>query len=256
MKKTILIAALGLFSLNIMAQDAKPEEGFVFTTVKENPITSIKNQNRSSTCWSFSTLGFIESELLRLGKGEYDLSEMFVVHKTMQDRGVNYVRYHGDSSFSPGGSFYDVMYCIKNYGIVPQEVMPGITIAPVHKHAVQKAHPAAHQRNAAHLDFAYQRVGGIQLGEHEGNVVVAAVVGHKHAGPPGGDVLPPGDGDGHARHGQQAPGPVGHILGGQGIAHGVVAPLLGGKALVQHGPGKEHYNELEHRRSAPVQYLL
>ena len=56
MKKTILIAALGLFSLNIMAQDAKPEEGFVFTTVKENPITSIKNQNRSSTCWSFSTL--------------------------------------------------------------------------------------------------------------------------------------------------------------------------------------------------------
>ena len=81
MKKSILIAALGLFSLSTMAQDAKPEEGFVFTTVKENPITSIKNQNRSSTCWSFSTLGFVESELLRLGKGEYDLAEMFVVHK-------------------------------------------------------------------------------------------------------------------------------------------------------------------------------
>lgn len=81
MKKSILIAALGLFSLSAMAQDAKPEEGFVFTTVKENPITSIKNQNRSSTCWSFSALGFLESELLRLGKGEYDLSEMFVVHK-------------------------------------------------------------------------------------------------------------------------------------------------------------------------------
>ena len=135
MKKSILIAALGLFSLSTMAQDAKPEEGFVFTTVKENPITSIKNQNRSSTCWSFSTLGFVESELLRLGKGEYDLAEMFVVHKTMQDRGANYIRYHGDSSFSPGGSFYDVMYCIKNYGIVPQEVMPGIMYGdtlPVH----------------------------------------------------------------------------------------------------------------------------
>lgn len=59
MKKSILIAALGLFSLSAMAQDAKPEEGFVFTTVKENPITSIKNQNRSSTCWSFSALGFL-----------------------------------------------------------------------------------------------------------------------------------------------------------------------------------------------------
>ena len=126
MKKSILIAALGLFSLSAMAQDAKPEEGFVFTTVKENPITSIKNQNRSSTCWSFSTLGFVESELLRLGKGEYDLAEMFVVHKTMQDRGANYVRYHGDSSFSPGGSFYDVMYCIKNYGIVPMDVYKGL----------------------------------------------------------------------------------------------------------------------------------
>ena len=68
MKKSILIAALGLFSLSTMAQDAKPEEGFVFTTVKENPITSIKNQNRSSTCWSFSALGFLESELLRLDR--------------------------------------------------------------------------------------------------------------------------------------------------------------------------------------------
>ena len=59
MKKSVLIAALGLFSLNTMAQDAPKEEGFVFTTVKENPITSIKNQNRSSTCWSFSSLGFL-----------------------------------------------------------------------------------------------------------------------------------------------------------------------------------------------------
>ncbi|WP_289753774.1 aminopeptidase C [Bacteroides acidifaciens] len=135
MKKSILIAAWGLCSLGMMAQDAKTQEGFVFTTVKENPITSIKNQNRSSTCWSFSGLGFVESELLRMGKGEYDLAEMFVVHKTMQDRGINYVRYHGDSSFSPGGSFYDVIYCIKNYGIVPQEVMPGIMYGdslPVH----------------------------------------------------------------------------------------------------------------------------
>ena len=135
MKKSILIAALGLFSLNITAQDAPKEEGFVFTTVKENPITSIKNQNRSSTCWSFSSLGFLESELLRMGKGEYDLSEMFVVHHTMVDRAQNYVRYHGDSSFSPGGSFYDIMFCLKNYGLVPQEAMPGIMYGdtlPVH----------------------------------------------------------------------------------------------------------------------------
>lgn len=138
MKKTILIAALGLICFSAMAKDNKKktaEEGFVFTTVKENPITSIKNQNRSSTCWSFSTIGFLESELLRKGKGEFDLSEMFVVHHTMTDRAVNYVRLHGSSSFSPGGSCYDVIYCMKNYGMVPQEVMPGIMYGdslPVH----------------------------------------------------------------------------------------------------------------------------
>ena len=136
MKKSILIATLGLLSFNVSAQDTpKAEEGFIFTTVKENPITSVKNQNRSSTCWSFSALGFLESELLRMGKGEYDLSEMFVVHHTMMDRGVNYVRYHGDSSFSPGGSFYDIMFCLRNYGLVPQEAMPGIMYGdslPVH----------------------------------------------------------------------------------------------------------------------------
>lgn len=68
MKKTILLAALGLISLSALGKDKPKEEGFVFTTVKENPITSIKNQNRSSTCWSFSSLGFLESELLRTGK--------------------------------------------------------------------------------------------------------------------------------------------------------------------------------------------
>lgn len=135
MKRITLIAAIGLTALSMTAQNTSPQEGFQFTTIKENPITSIKDQNRSSTCWSFSALGFIESELLRMGRGTYDFSEMFVVHHTMVDRGVNYVRYHGDASFSPGGSFYDIIYCMKHYGLVPQEAMPGIRYGeklPVH----------------------------------------------------------------------------------------------------------------------------
>lgn len=135
MKKTMWIAALGFVSLSAMAQEQPKDEGFVFTTVKENPITSIKNQNRSSTCWSFSSVAFLESELLRMGKGTFDLSEMFIVHHTMIDRAVNYVRYHGDNSFSPGGSFYDAIFCLRNYGLVPQEAMPGIMYGeklPVH----------------------------------------------------------------------------------------------------------------------------
>ena len=70
-----------------------------------------------------------------MGKGTFDLSEMFIVHHTMIDRAVNYVRYHGDSSFSPGGGFYDAIFCLKNYGLVPQDAMPGIMYGeklPVH----------------------------------------------------------------------------------------------------------------------------
>ncbi len=127
MKKVLLIAAAAcLFGTGAMAQEKKAEtkqDTVKFTVVKENPITSIKDQNQSGTCWCFSTLSFFESELLRLGKGEHDLCESFVVWHTMVDRARASVRLHGDISFSQGGSFYDVVYCWKNYGIVPQEAM-------------------------------------------------------------------------------------------------------------------------------------
>ena len=127
MKKVIIAIACCALVFNVSAKkkkEVKKEEGFVFTTVKENPITPVKNQHRSSTCWSFSGLGFFESELIRMGKGTYDLAEMFLVSKTMQDRAINTVRLHGDAGFAPGGSFYDAVYCISNYGMVPQSAMP------------------------------------------------------------------------------------------------------------------------------------
>ena len=127
MKKLLTAAALGLFCVSGMAQEANKEEGFVFTTVKANPVTSVKNQNRAGTCWCYSTLGFIESELLRMGKGEYDLSEMFIVHNTYLDRADRAVRTHGDVSFAQGGSFYDVLYGMKAFGLVPEaEMRPGV----------------------------------------------------------------------------------------------------------------------------------
>ena len=127
MKKLLTAAALGMFCISGMAQDAKKDEGFVFTTVKANPVTSVKNQSRAGTCWCYSSLGFIESELLRMGKGEYDLSEMFIVHNTYLDRADKAVRTHGDVSFSQGGSFYDVLYGMEKFGLVPEaEMRPGV----------------------------------------------------------------------------------------------------------------------------------
>ena len=122
--KKIFGLALGLImATGAMAQEFTPE----FTVVKENPITSIKNQNQAGTCWCYSSLAFIESELLRMGKGEYDFSEMFIVHNTYLDRADKAVRTHGDVSFAQGGSFYDVIYGMEAFGLVPEaEMRPGV----------------------------------------------------------------------------------------------------------------------------------
>ena len=101
-------------------------EGWHFTTVDSVAITLVKDQNRSSTCWAFSTLGFLESEVLRMKGQVVDFSEMYVVSKTMMDRATYCVRMYNEPHFSPGGSAYDVIYCMDHYGLVPQEAMPGI----------------------------------------------------------------------------------------------------------------------------------
>ena len=118
-------AAIALAALSAAAQDQPKAPEYEFTTVKENPITSIKNQYRSGTCWCFSALSFVESEILRTKGYELDLSEMFVVGKSYRDRAVKYVRLDGHLNFAAGSSFGDVLHVINDYGIVPQEAMPG-----------------------------------------------------------------------------------------------------------------------------------
>jgi len=128
MKKTIVLALLAVFAMSASAvtQDNKKENPNkpVFTVVKENPITSIKNQNRSGTCWDYSTLSFFESEILKASGKTYDLCESFVANKTYMDRAIQVVRFHGDCEFAQGGSAYDVLHCLQNYGICPENAMP------------------------------------------------------------------------------------------------------------------------------------
>lgn len=129
MKKFFVSALMLAFVLSsVSAKDKKKteDEGYVFTTVKELKITPVKNQNRTGTCWCFSTLGFLESELLRMGKGEYDLSEMFIVSKNYKDKAEKFVRLHGELNYAQGGSFEDVLQAWKDYGIVPESVMSGL----------------------------------------------------------------------------------------------------------------------------------
>ncbi len=116
---------LGLCSVsNMNAQDEK--EGYDFKVIYDLESTSVKNQNRSGTCWSFSGLSFLESEALKKGKGELDLSEMFIVRNCYSDKAKKYVRLHGSLNFGAGGSFEDVLYTFRNYGLVPEGAYTGL----------------------------------------------------------------------------------------------------------------------------------
>lgn len=126
MRKLVLSGLFLGTIASLSAQGNTDTQGYQFTTVKENKITPVKNQNRSSTCWAFSGLGFLESELIRMGKPETDLSDMFIVYHNWNDKADNYVRRHGTANFGPGGSFDDVLQAVKDYGIVPEEVMTGL----------------------------------------------------------------------------------------------------------------------------------
>ena len=129
MRTFILIAAM-LLATNASAQEHLQRRALAtdtkktFRTVKELPITSVKNQYRSGTCWAYATLGYLESEILRLTGKTYDLCEMFVVNKDYMDCATHYVRMHGYSQISEGGSCDDVLQVIRTHGICPENAMP------------------------------------------------------------------------------------------------------------------------------------
>ena len=138
-----LICSLLLFQYNLQAQDTlknKKDGHYYFTIDKDLEATDIQNQSRTGTCWSFSALSFMESELIRLGKGSHKLSEMFVVRMAYMDKAENYVRMHGTINFGQGGAFHDIPHVIKKYGIVPQEVYQGLNYGTDnHNHSEMEA---------------------------------------------------------------------------------------------------------------------
>ena len=122
---TLALAAVVALGANAEEKkDSVNKNKPVFTVVKENKITSIKDQSRSGTCWAYSTLSFFASEILKKSGKTYNLCENFVASKTYMDRAIAAVRTHGDISFSQGGSSYDPLYCAINYGLCPEEAMP------------------------------------------------------------------------------------------------------------------------------------
>ena len=128
MKKILTFALMAMIALSASAAKKKGADKNankpVFTTIKEIPVTSMKDQNRSGTCWDYSTISFFEAEILKATGKSYDLCESFVANKTYMERAIQVVRYHGDCQFAQGGSAEDVLATMKTHGIVPEGTMP------------------------------------------------------------------------------------------------------------------------------------
>lgn len=104
----------------------RPGGEYLFTIESQLDATPVKDQARTGTCWSFSTVSFLESELQRMGKGSFDLSEMYVVRNIYPLKAELYVRMHGSSRLSEGGLFHDVNTVFERYGIVPEAAYSGL----------------------------------------------------------------------------------------------------------------------------------
>lgn len=161
-----IISSLALVMAVAAAADDKvviPDStGFKFTDVKVIKTTPVKDQNKSGTCWCFSSLSFFEDELLRKTGKEYDLSEMFVVNHCYSDKADKYVRTDGKVNFAQGGSGFDVPYVWERYGIVPEGAYPGLNYGEEgHSHYeladVLESYVKAVVRNSSRMTTAWKR---------------------------------------------------------------------------------------------------
>ena len=126
LKIVLSVFMLAFFSSFSLFAQNEDDNGYEFKTIKRLDATSVKNQYRSGTCWSFSGISLLESEMLRKGKEAVDLSEMWIVRHAYSDKAKKYVRFHGNLNFAGGGAFHDVTNMIEKYGIVPEEVYSGL----------------------------------------------------------------------------------------------------------------------------------
>lgn len=122
---SLIVTFVFFFSLGHAAEPDTTGD-FKFTILHEVPGTAVKNQASSGTCWSFAAVAFIESELLRMDKGTFDLSEMYFVRKIYPEKAMNYIRMHGTANIGPGSLFGDALRCIHQDGFVPESVYPGL----------------------------------------------------------------------------------------------------------------------------------
>ncbi len=135
-----VLFVFGMFQTSLADEKPDAKNVFEFKIIKQLDASSVKNQARTGTCWSFATSSFLESELLRTGKGKFDLSEMFVVRHIYPQKALNYVQRHGNTTFGSGSLSGDLMRTLAEYGAVPEYVFDGKFVGySKHNHAEMDA---------------------------------------------------------------------------------------------------------------------
>lgn len=183
MKKLLITLVAFACALTAAAQapaadsTAQPK-GYQFTDIALVPMTPVKDQSRSGTCWAYSTLSFLEGEILRAGGAPVHLSEMWIARNTFMDKAEKYIRMHGELNFAEGGASHDVTETIKEYGIVPVEAYPGFNygtekadfheLTPVLKAYLDAVLAASEKRPQKPLSTAWKRGFNALLDEYFG----------------------------------------------------------------------------------------
>ena len=130
MHQRLFFAALlsGMMAVPSAQAQAQDENAPVyrFKNLADLTATSVKDQCRTGTCWSFSTTSFLESEAARLSGQVVDLSEMASVRYTYPLKADMYLRHHGLHQFGPGSLCHDVLNAAAGYGLVPEFAFTGL----------------------------------------------------------------------------------------------------------------------------------
>lgn len=153
---TAAIASIGLLlPLHLAAQGEPSANGFKFSIKHQVPTTSVKNQARSGTCWAFATASMLEAELLRTKQGEFDISEMYLVHHAYLNKAQKYIRLHGAYHFGPGGQAHDVIDVMRQHGLVTETEYPGLSYG-----TERHSHGELNQMLKSMLDAALKKPNG------------------------------------------------------------------------------------------------
>ncbi len=94
------------------------------------------SQGNAGSCWAYSTVSFLESEIYRMSKKKVKLSEPYIIYWEYVAKARGFVETRGKSLFAQGSEGNAVTRIIKKHGLVPLSEYTGLKFGrKYHSHA-------------------------------------------------------------------------------------------------------------------------